>query len=140
MSQPVFLDTPCFIYLVEQNSQYLAKVKRLFDDISIGKISAITSIITLSEVLVRPIKNNDKQIVNAYIELFDQLPNLILLSPQYQTAIEAAKIRAMVGVQLSDAYQLAIAKEASCMSFITNDKNLKKFRGLKIFLLEDLAS
>lgn len=140
MKQPIFLDTSCFIYIVENNKAYSDKIQVLFDKISVGEITAISSIITLSEVLVQPIKNNDTTLINLYIELFNQLPNFSLVSPQYSTAIQAARIRASHNISLPDAYQLALADEYNCKSFVTNDKGLKKFKGLEITILDELAS
>lgn len=138
MKQPIFLDTSCFIYVVEKNNEYNEKVKILFDKITVGEITAISSIITLSEVLVQPIKNNDTTLINLYIELFNQLPNFSLVSPNYGTAIQAARIRAGSNISLPDAYQLALANEHNCKSFVTNDNGLKKFKDLEVLVLNDL--
>lgn len=138
MKNPVFLDTPCFIYLVEQNSEFLLQMKDLFDSISKEKIIGVSSIITLSEILVKPFKNKDTKIINSYLELINELPNFKLLTPNNLIAIEAAKIRAEYDILLPDAYQLAMAKEYSCKTFLTNDKQLKKFKGLEVILLDEL--
>ncbi len=139
MKQPIFLDTSCFIYIVESNNTYREKVKILFDKITVGEIKAVSSIITLSEVLVQPIKNNNTALINLYIELFNQLPNFSLVSPSYGTAIQAARIRARQNISLPDAYQLALADEYNCKSFLTNDKGLKKFKELEVLVLDDLV-
>src|SRR3989339_191613 len=138
MKQSYFLDTPCFIYIVENNKQYKKVIQNVFDEISVGKITAISSIITLSEILVQPIKNNDKILINIYIELVNQLPNFSLISPNYGTAIQAAKIRAQLDINLPDAYQLALATENNCKYFLTNDKGLKKFKEIEVLILDDL--
>jgi hypothetical protein len=48
------LDTMSVIYFVEENPQYLALVLPIFQGISSGRIAAVTSTITLLEVLVQP--------------------------------------------------------------------------------------
>lgn len=140
MKTKVFLDTPCFIYAIEKNNKYLGKVKDLLDQVSVGKIEAVSSIITLSELLVQPFKNDDKILINVYFELVTQMPNFTLVSPRVETAIETAKIRAKLNITLPEAFQLALAKEYSCSQFITNDKGLKRYKEVEVVVLDDLLT
>lgn len=138
MKSPVFLDTQCFIYLVEQNSDFLLPMKLLFDDISKNKIVGVTSILTLSEILVKPFKDRNTKLVNAYLELVNELPNFKLLSPNNLIAINAAKIRAEYNILLPDAYQLAMAQEFGCRSFLTNDNQLKRYKQIEVITLNEI--
>lgn len=132
--QPVFLDTSCFIYAFEDNPVYGSVCQQLFDAVSGGKLKAITSIITVSEVLTKPMESDRKDLVESYREIFHQMPNLTIVSPGYDTAIFAAEIRAKYGFRLIDSFQLALAKQHLCPSLISNDKQLKKYEGIKVIL------
>lgn len=54
--QPVAIDTAPFIYYIEQHPKFLSKVEAIFESAEQGEIRAITSVLTLLEVLVHPIR------------------------------------------------------------------------------------
>jgi len=55
--QKICLDTSPIIYFIEKDSQYWNLVRPVFIEISSGNIKAITSTLTLLEVLVHPFRN-----------------------------------------------------------------------------------
>lgn len=125
---PIFLDTACFIYTFEDHPQFSPLTTDLFDAISQEKIIAYTSVITVSEVLTKPYELNNNPLAKQYEEIFAQLPNLEIANPNYETARNAARIKAENNFHLIDSYQLALALEHSCKSFVTNDKKLTRFK------------
>ena len=58
----VFLDTAPLIYYIEEKHQYLPLLDTLFSANSNGKFLFKTSVITLLEVLVEPIRQNEFQL------------------------------------------------------------------------------
>lgn len=52
----VCIDTAPVIYFIEKHPKYLNVVKPIFTEIEAGNIDAITSTITLLEVLVQPLR------------------------------------------------------------------------------------
>ena len=56
----IAIDTAPFIYYIEEHKSYIQAIDPLFTHISQGHIFAYTSLITLIEVLTKPIekKNN----------------------------------------------------------------------------------
>lgn len=133
--QPVFFDTAIFIYLFENHSLFAAKLQSIFDALSTNNLIAISSVITLAEVITKPLQDNNVELVNRYKEIFSQLPNFTLVAPSYETAIQAAEIRALSGFSLIDSFQLALASEHNCKSFLSNDKKLARCKKIKIVLL-----
>lgn len=138
-SQPTYLDSSVFIYAFENHPKYKSLTRPLFNALSDSKLKAVTSIITITEVLTIPLKEKESKLVNTYLEVFSKLPNLDVLLPSYWSAVEAAKIRAKYNFTLPDSYQLALAREAKCKSLITNDKNLLKFKEIKMIHLDSYA-
>ena len=132
---PLFLDTSLFIYLFEDHPVYASAIQPVFDALSSDKMSAYSSIITVSEVLTKPIENKGFELTKKYQEIFLHLPNLTIASPTYDIAVQAAIIRARYKFQLIDCFQLALASHYQCLAFLTNDKKLKKFKDLRIILL-----
>lgn len=133
--QPVFIDTAIFIYLLEDHPKFASLAQPVFDALSDKKLTAFSSIITVAEVLTKPMEKNNLELINRYHELFTQLPNITIASPNYQTAIKASEIRADYKFGLLDSFQLAHAIENKCKSFLTNDKQLGKYKKLKIILI-----
>ena len=138
MNSPVFLDSSCFIYLLENNPNYSDITQQIFSNISQSKLQAKTSLITVTEVLTKPYKENDQNYIKEYQQIFSEMQNLEILSPSFQTSINAAKIRARYNLNLPDSYQLQMAIDSSCKTFLTNDVHLKKVREIKIVVLKDL--
>ncbi len=55
----VGLDTAILIYFMEQNPSYLATVRPFFEALDGREFTAVTSMITLLEVLIRPLREGN---------------------------------------------------------------------------------
>jgi len=62
----VALDTSPIIYYIEANPTYLKIVEPVFDAIGQGQLLAVTSMVSLIEVLVHPLKSNQLGLANRY--------------------------------------------------------------------------
>lgn len=136
----VFLDTSLFIYLFEDHPRYAPSLVTVFDSIAKGKIQAMTSVISLAEVLTKPFEAKDVPLIKKYREIFLHLPHLTLIHIDDQMAVEAARIRSEYGFHLTDCLQLAAAKGGGATSFFTNDKQLTRFKDLHILYLDQFIS
>lgn len=135
----IYLDTNIFIYAIEGYPEYqsiLTSLFRLFDE---GTYSAVTSELTLAEVLIKPMKENKKEIQQLYEELLRPSDVLTISTIDRQILIDAAKIRASSdAILLPDAIHLASARNQNCSSFITNDKRLRKIDSFQVVILSEL--
>lgn len=129
------LDSNIFSYHFHKHPIFGPIAKEIFDALSINKSHAITSIITLTEILsVKVLRNRVKQ-----LEIqFSEIPNLIILDVNHDIASEAAKIRREYNFRLPDALQLATAMVANAKAFVSNDQRLTKFKKLKMIVLSEL--
>ncbi len=132
------LDTNIFVYHFEGNTEFGQKAKQIFIDLLNNKIRAVTSIITLSELLSSP--KLDKIAVKETRKLLLEVPNLEIYQVDEVIALKSAEIRRKYGFQLFDSIQLATALKAKAQVFITNDDKLKTFKEIKILTLKDLSS
>lgn len=131
----VGLDTNIFIYYFQKHLQFGLRAKEIFEYLSENKISAITSNITLIELLAFPLPPNLlKQLEDDLLSF----PILKIQEVSNQIALEAARIRREHGFRLADAIQLATAIDAKVQAFITNDQKLKIFKRLKIINLTEI--
>ena len=134
------LDTPPVIYFVKTHAQYDALVTEVFQRINEGWIIGVTSVITVTEVLVLPLKQGNTALASEYWDLLTNSANMQLISIDPETAKVAADLRARYNLRTPDALQLAAAIRAGCEAFLTNDATLKKVTELKVLVLSEFQS
>ena len=131
----VGLDTNIFIYYFQKHPLFGPKTREMFEYFSENKIVAITSNITLIELLAFPLPPNLlKQLENDLLSF----PILKVQEVTNQIALESARIRREYGFRLPDSIQIATALQAKAQAFISNDQKLKQFKGLKVVLLKQV--
>jgi predicted nucleic acid-binding protein len=72
----VALDTNLFIYIMEKHPQYFEPTREVFQQIEKGAIHGITSILILTEVLTKPLKDNNANLARSYKTAISTFPNL----------------------------------------------------------------
>ncbi len=132
------LDTSPFIYFVERNPLYVDIMREVFKRLTDGDFQARSSVITLTEVLVQPLRQNNQTLANEYRNLLYNGINFKLLPLNSSIAETAARFRARYNLRTPDALQIATALENGCDAFLCNDKNLKRVTELKILILDEI--
>jgi hypothetical protein len=66
----LFIDTAPIIYFIEEHPVYINEVSNIFDRTADGTVQVITSVITLVEVLAKPYKLGQNDIVDIYKDFF----------------------------------------------------------------------
>jgi predicted nucleic acid-binding protein len=135
----IAFDTAPIIYFVEANPDYDALVTAIFQRIDDAEIVGITSVISLCEVLIHPIRNQNHALRQRYLDILQNSPNFFTKSINSLIAETAAELRAKYNLRTPDALQIATALENGCDAFLCNDKDLKKITELKILILDELA-
>ena len=133
----VGVDTMGFIYHFEKNENYQPFTTALFRSIESGAMKAVTSVITLLEVLVRPKKERNKHLVEEYKFLLQTFPNLEMVSLDEKTADIASSLRAQYSIKTADAIQVASSILAGAKAFVTNEPSLKRIYGLDILIMKE---
>lgn len=140
-SGSVGIDTPVFVYLLEEHPAYLRVVRPIFEAISDGRLSAVTSGLTLLEVLVIPLRNGNAQLAQSYEDLLSDSRGLRLAAIDLEQIRGAARLRAQwPKLRTPDALQLTAALLGGCSTFVTNDRRLPSIPGLRILQLKDYAA
>ena len=134
----VGLDTSPFIYFVERNPLYVDIMREVFKRLTNGDFRARSSVITLTEVLVQPLRQNNQTLADEYRNLLYNGINFKLLPLNSSIAETAAQLRARYNLRTPDALQIATALENGCDAFLCNDKNLKRVTELKILILDEI--
>ena len=133
----VYVDTQAVIYSVEVQAPYWSCLEPVWEAAQAGRFGLVTSELTLMEVLVGPLKRDDKLLVRAYEEIFKTAQ--IRLSPITQSILrDAARLRATIPtLRTPDALHAATALDTQCALFLTNDAGFRCVPGLPLTLLSD---
>lgn len=133
----ILIDTNSFIYFMEDNEMYADLLQIVFSMIESGKVFGVTSTLVLTEVLIKPIKDCNKNLQAQYTAFLTHFPNLYLRDIDSKIAIRAAKIRAKYGTKTPDSIFISTAFEEQADAIITNDIRLKKIEGIDFIVLND---
>lgn len=136
----VALDTSPFIYHLEDVAPYSDLTSALFQWISRSRGHAVTSTLTLLEVLVGPYRARDEARVNEFYARLTTFPHLEWMPPSLEIADRAAGLRAAHGLRVPDAIQLATARAAGATLFLTNDRRLPSFDDVEVVMLDDFRT
>ena len=134
----VGFDTMPLIYYIEENPNYLKMIDPFFEAVERGEFEVVTSIITLLEVLVHPIRDGNAELAQRYRDLLFETEGLSTVEIDQAIAEEAARLRASYNIRTPDAIQLATAIFGGASFFLTNDIHLPSLPNLKTLVLEDL--
>ena len=132
----LFLDTAPVIYYVEQHPRYIAWMDEVFQLADANALQIVTSPITLAECLVMPLRQDDTTIVQLFTDLIVNGPSTHFHSIDQQIGAMAATLRAQHNLSLPDAIQAAVALDAGCDAFLTNDPGLRRVGELSVIVLE----
>ena len=135
----VCIDTAPIIYFIERNQRYLSLVRPVFAEIDAGRIEAITSTITLLEVLVQPIRKNNRRLAEKYREVLLYSEGLTTFEILHDVSEMASELRAKYSIKTPDAIQLAVGILYGASKFITNDPALKKVTDTNVLVLDDFV-
>ena len=135
----VAVDTNIFIYEIEAHPRYLPFTRDLFRWLEDPRHAAITSTLTMTEVLTGPYLSRDAARAKVYFALLSNYPHLEWIAPDLDIADQAARFRAQHRLRTPDAIQAATAVRTRVNGFITNDPAFRRVKELEILLLDDLA-
>lgn len=137
-NKSVFLDTAPLIYYIEENPKYASVLNKVFLNNSKGEFVFLTSVVTLLEVLVQPMRQNEMRLAEQYQDILCNSPSLHIFDLSVEIATEAARLRGKYGLKTPDAIQVATALFGSADYFLTNDIRLKAIKEIEIVILDDL--
>ena len=134
----IALDSSVFIYHVEANPRYTALTEIIFSWLEGPGGRAVTSTITMTELLVPAYRDLDQQRVNKFYGLLSKYPNLDWIAPTLEIADIAAQIRAQHGFRTPDALQAATARYSAVTGLISNDPIFERLDRFETLILERL--
>jgi len=136
--QKIGLDSSVFIFEVEENPKYIGLVHPIFRWLDEPRSHAVTSTVTMLELLVQPYRRSDVDTVNKFYALLSTHPNLHWVELTLPVADSAARLRAEFNLKTPDAIQAASAVASQVTGFISNDPAFRRVANLDVLILDDL--
>jgi predicted nucleic acid-binding protein len=102
-----------------------------------GELEAVTSSLTLLEVLVIPFRSANMPLIDRYETLLTKSQGLRLVDLDRDFLRLVAQVRAATRAKVPDAMQLAAAISAGCFVFLTNDDRIPGVPGVRVLRLEE---
>ena len=134
----VGLDTAPLIYFIEESPTYLPFVRPFFEAVDRGELRLAASVLTLTEVLVHPLRRGAHKLADQYRRILLHADQVTTVPVSEGVAKEAGQLRARHNLRTPDAIQLATAIRSGASSFLTNDGRLPRLAPLNILVLDQL--
>jgi len=136
--QTAFVDTAPIIYYIEAHPQFGPLAKEIVDSFRSGKLIALSSVITLVEVLPKPVESGNDVLAKKFSEFLKTGKNIKLLDISAEIAELAGNMRGQYpSLKAMDAIQIAVSINAGAGAFITNDAKLRQVKELRFIVLKD---
>lgn len=134
----IFVDTAPIIYYIEAHQEYGPLAKEVITAFQEGNLTAHSSVITLTEVLPKPIERGDEKLARKFADFLKHGKHLTMIEISEGIAESAGKLRGRYPVlKTVDALQIAVALEVGSEAFLTNDIKLKQISDIKVLVLKD---
>lgn len=136
----IFIDTAPIIYFIEAHPVYGSISKTIVEYFQSKKLIAYSSVITITEVIAKPINLNKIQLVNEFLNFLKHGQNFTIVDINSEIAEKAGILRGKHKfLKTIDAIQVAAAIFLKTDVFISNDKKLKAIQEIKTIILSDYA-
>ena len=133
-----FVDSPIFIYCLEEHPSFGEKAMSFFLDCWERDVKIVTSAVTVAEYLVYPYAERRFDLIKNF-RLFLQFMGIKVVDITPDIAEESARVRAASpGIKGMDALQIAAGIMSGCDLFLTNDEQLRQVKDIRCAMLDVL--
>ncbi|MFH0924274.1 MAG: PIN domain-containing protein [bacterium] len=134
----IFIDTAPIIYYIEAHPQFGDLAKQVIDLCKSGKLNAFSSVITITEVLPKPVQKGEDVLAQTFMESIKYGKHMNLIDISVDIAEKAGRLRGQyINLRALDALQISAALHIKADVFLTNDLKLKQVKEIKIVVLKD---
>lgn len=130
----IYLDTNALIYMTEGSAAFKRHLEKFFEQIVDATARLVTSELALTEVLVHPIRDNNRKLLEAYNDLFEHFVDARPITRRM--LIRAAELRAGPRkYRTPDAIHIATAEDVGAQLFVTGDSGIEIVLPMRRYLL-----
>jgi predicted nucleic acid-binding protein len=133
----IAFDTNAVIYFIEEHAEFLPVVRPVFALLADGQATGAISVVTLLEVLVRPLRLNLHDLAQRYRDVLTR--NLAISALDVMISERAASLRAAQRLAVVDAVVAATALECGCTHLVTNDPAFRNVDGMRILMIGEFV-
>jgi predicted nucleic acid-binding protein len=127
----IYLDANVFISAYESRGPRSDSAWAILEAVEKGEFSAVSSELTLAEIMVGPIRDGDDKLSSHYHEMFRSGEHFLVAPIERDVLLEAAALRGVVGsLRLPDAIHVATARLQECKFIVSDDRRLPTAPGL----------
>jgi len=126
-----YLDANFFIFALLDNTKVGENTRQLQQKIIEGQYSAVTSSLTLDEILWVLVRNNRKELISEVIDDIYHMPNLTIVATSTAAPRAAVKYIQKYNLKPRDAIHLAVMEELKIKEIVSDDADFDKVRGIK---------
>lgn len=130
------LDTSVFIYQLDAHPRYSVLTQAIFAWVEQPGHLAVTSTLTMTELLVAPYAEEGDEGVDEYYAALSFHANLLWVPPDLAIADLAARFRADHRLRTPDAILAATAAHQGAAGLITNDPAFQRVSAFETALLD----
>ncbi|HXK29731.1 MAG TPA: type II toxin-antitoxin system VapC family toxin [Candidatus Binatia bacterium] len=123
----LYVDTAPLIYLVEHVPQYGDLVAQRLSSTDALVVSDLSRL----ECRVKPMRDGNTALLDEFDRFFNESVSEVLALSR-EVIDRATEIRSLHGFKTPDAIHLAAAILSNCELFLTNDRRLDGFTGLRV--------
>ncbi|MDF0676769.1 MAG: PIN domain-containing protein [Nitrospira sp.] len=127
------------MYFLEDHPRYGAWCASLFDLIERGQNAAVTSPVTLLELLVQPYRDQKDELAQKIFALTSTYPKIEWVLLTMDLTDRAAELRAHYRLSMPDAIHLATAIGYKAVRFYGNDRGLRRVKEIECIIVDDLV-
>jgi len=125
-------------YYIEGHNLFGLFVKELVNSFQEGNITVYSSVITITEVLPKPLSIGRYDLANTFLEFLKNGRNLQIIEISDKIAEMAGSLRGKYNsLKALDSIQLATAIYLNTDAFITNDIKLRQVKETNVIILKD---
>ena len=135
----VGFDTLVFVYHIDARPPRALPADLALQAVISGSISGVTSVLTLLELAIKPLRLGRPEAATAYETLVKSIDNLAVVGIDDRTTRTAAELRAQYWLRTPDALQIAACIRHGATAFLTNDRRLRRLREIEVLLLDDFV-
>ena len=134
----LFFDTAPIIYYIEAHPQFGPLTKEAVEAFQSGTLPAYSSVITLAEVLAKPVQAGREDLARRFADFLRRGKNFHLIEISADIAEKAGRLRGKYPtLKALDSIQLASALAVRAEAFLTNDGRLKRVTEIEVLVLKD---
>ena len=128
----IYIDANVFVFANFDNTEKGRTARKAIEEIGEGKLPlAITSALTMDEVMWAAIKNKKTAELRAAIEDIYAMPNLVIKGVNSNIPLMALSFIEEQGLKPRDAFHAAIMKSFGVTEIVSDDSDFDKVKWMK---------